>query len=167
MITVILSTIAWFMAQKGKRSVVMMSVYMVVLIMVYLIVIIGAITRGSNDRFIYYAIGLVLQLLLCVITMYDTDRIVEKMKKQKILLPIIGNFKLQEVRINNMLSPEQVASIIGINKKQYTKYELGQDDIPVSVIIQLAKLYKVSTDYLLGIELQDVQKTAAGSEKKN
>ncbi len=46
----------------------------------------------------------------------------------------------------------------------YEKYELGKADIPVSIVIQLAQLYKVSTDHLLGMVTQEVQKTAPGSE---
>lgn len=85
----------------------------------------------------------------------------------KMLTPLVANFKLQEERINNKLTPQQVAGIIGINKTLYEKYELGQADIPISILIQLAQLYKVSTDHLLGMETQEVQKTAPGSEQKN
>ena len=33
----------------------------------------------------------------------------------------------------------------------YSYYESGKRDIPTDVLIRLAKLYQVSTDYLLGL----------------
>ena len=33
----------------------------------------------------------------------------------------------------------------------YSKYETGENEIPVSVLIKLADLYQTSTDYLLGL----------------
>lgn len=166
MFTIVLSIVAYSMAQKGKRSVAIMATYTTLLTIFYLFLLVGIINRQDNDRFVYFAVEFTLQFLLCIVTIYDTKRGVEKAEKTRIMLPMVANFKLQEIRINNMLSPEQIANIIGISIKQYTKYELGQEDIPASVIIQLAKLYKVSTDYLLGMELQEVQKTAPGSEQQ-
>jgi len=32
----------------------------------------------------------------------------------------------------------------------YSKYETGENDIPTTVLIKLADLYKTSIDYLLG-----------------
>ena len=33
----------------------------------------------------------------------------------------------------------------------YSKYETGENDIPTRVLIQLARFYQTSTDYLLGL----------------
>ena len=33
----------------------------------------------------------------------------------------------------------------------YNQYEIGKNDIPTKVLIQLAKFYNTSIDYLLGL----------------
>lgn len=165
MITVIFVLIAYYLASKGKRSVIMMLIYTMILVILYFLLIMGLIGIGKTDRIPFYLVDLTLQLFLSIITVYGTDKKIEKVRQEKVLLPIIANFKLIEERINNKLTPQQVAGIIGINKKMYERYELGKADIPVSIVIQLAQLYKVSTDHLLGMVTQEVQKTAPGSEQ--
>lgn len=160
MITVIFAIIAYYLASKGKRSVVMMSIYTTILVLLYFFLVMGLIGIGKTDSVPFYLIDLILQLFLSMITVYGTNKKVETVRQEKVLLPLVANFKLQAERINNQLTPQQVAGIIGINKKLYEKYELGQADIPVSIVIQLAQLYKVSTDHLLGMVTQEVQKTA-------
>jgi len=167
MITLILIIIAAFLADKGKRSVVMMTVYIGTMTIFFFIMIVGAANLERMDSVLFYTGAYILELLICLITIYASNRKVEKVTQMKALSPLAANFKLQEERINNKLTTIQVAGIIGINKTMYEKYERGQADIPVSVVIQLAQLYKVSTDYLLGMTIQDVQKTAQGSEQQN
>ncbi len=33
----------------------------------------------------------------------------------------------------------------------YSKYETGENDIPTQVLIRLARFYKTSVDYILGV----------------
>ena len=33
----------------------------------------------------------------------------------------------------------------------YSKYETGENDVPTKILIELAKYYNVSVDYILGI----------------
>lgn len=165
MITMIFVLIAYFMASKGKRSAVMMSVYTAILVLLYFLLVMGLVGIGKTESIPFYLIDLTLQLFLSIITVYGTDKKIEKIRQEKVLIPMVANFKLMEERINNKLTQKQVAGIIGINEKQYEKYEIGKTDIPVSVVIQLARLYKVSIDHLLGMEIQEVQKTAPGSEQ--
>jgi transcriptional regulator with XRE-family HTH domain len=33
----------------------------------------------------------------------------------------------------------------------YSKYERGERDVPLNIMIKLAKLYKTSIDYLVGL----------------
>ena len=40
--------------------------------------------------------------------------------------------------------------MLGITQTCYSKYEIGTSDIPVDVLIQLARIYNTSIDYLLG-----------------
>lgn len=58
---------------------------------------------------------------------------------------------LKELRIDNDLTQEQVANIIGTTQGYYSKYELGKREIPMDRLKSLCLLYKVSSDYVLGL----------------
>lgn len=59
--------------------------------------------------------------------------------------------RLKELREKNELTQEQVAMKINIKREQYRRYEIGINEIKASHIIKFAKLYNVSTDYILGL----------------
>lgn len=59
--------------------------------------------------------------------------------------------RLRDLREDADLSQEQVAEYLGMKQPQYSRYERGLRDIPTDVLIRLAKLYKTSTDYILGL----------------
>lgn len=59
--------------------------------------------------------------------------------------------RLREQREKEGLSQRQVAEQLGMLQQQYQRYEQGVRDIPTPVLIALAELYRVSTDYLLGL----------------
>ena len=56
------------------------------------------------------------------------------------------------------LSQEYVGSKLGISQQAYSNYEMDKGEISVKHAVELAGMYNVSTDYLLGIsdEPQDV-----------
>ena len=60
--------------------------------------------------------------------------------------------RLYDLRIDNDLSQQQVADYLVCNRQVYARYERGLREIPVSMLIKLAKFYNVSTDYILGLE---------------
>ncbi len=67
---------------------------------------------------------------------------------------IVPFFKrLYELRLDNDLTQKQVADHLMCNRQVYARYERGLREIPVSMVIKLAKLYSVSADYIL--ELSD------------
>lgn len=41
-------------------------------------------------------------------------------------------------------------SMLSISQTGYSKYETGENDIPTRILIELARLYDTSIDYLLG-----------------
>ena len=59
--------------------------------------------------------------------------------------------RLYDLRIDNDLTQEQVAEHLTCNRQVYARYERGLREIPVSMLIKLAKLYNVSVDYILGL----------------
>lgn len=61
-----------------------------------------------------------------------------------------GN-RLRDLREDADLTQTQVAAILHMSQTGYSKYETGENDIPTHVLIQLARFYQTSTDYLLGL----------------
>ena len=59
--------------------------------------------------------------------------------------------RMRDLREDHDLSQQQVADYLEMKQPQYSRYERGLRDIPTDVLIQLANLYKTSTDYILGL----------------
>lgn len=59
--------------------------------------------------------------------------------------------RLKDLREDHDLSQQQVADYLGMKQPQYSRYERGIRDVPTDLLIQLARLYKTSTDYILGL----------------
>lgn len=62
---------------------------------------------------------------------------------------ILGN-NLKEIRTNNKDSQSKISEIIKVDQSNYSKYELGKILIHTYPLIEFAKHYKVSIDYLCG-----------------
>ena len=60
--------------------------------------------------------------------------------------------RLVEVRKSRGFSQAEVAKMIGLPERSYRRYELGESVTVISSIVALARLYGVSTDYLLGLK---------------
>lgn len=59
--------------------------------------------------------------------------------------------RLKDLREDRDLSQQDLADYLGMKQPQYSRYERGVRDVPTDVLIQLAQLYKTSTDYILGL----------------
>ena len=60
--------------------------------------------------------------------------------------------KLKELREENNFTQSQIAEYLNIKQNTYSQYENEKRQLPIDVLINLAKFYKVSTDYILGLE---------------
>ena len=58
---------------------------------------------------------------------------------------------IRDLREDADLTQKQVAEYLHCSQQVYANYELGQRDIPTSILIALAQLHNTSTDYLLGL----------------
>ena len=58
--------------------------------------------------------------------------------------------RLYDLRTDNDLTQKEVADYLLCNRQVYARYERGLREIPVSILIKLADLYKTSVDYILG-----------------
>lgn len=59
--------------------------------------------------------------------------------------------RIRNLREDSDKTQIQVSQYLFCDQSLYSKYERGLRDVPVSVIIKLAKLYDTSTDYILGL----------------
>lgn len=59
--------------------------------------------------------------------------------------------RIRELREENGLYQSQLANILNIAQTTYSNYELGRRKIPISVLINLAKFYNRSVDYLINL----------------
>ena len=59
--------------------------------------------------------------------------------------------RLKDLREDNDLKQESVALILKITRQQYGLYETGKRTIPIDLLIELAKLYNTSIDYIVGL----------------
>ena len=58
--------------------------------------------------------------------------------------------RLRGLRKGKDLNQTQIAAVLRISQRGYSKYETGENDIPTQVLLRLADFYGVSVDYLLG-----------------
>ena len=75
--------------------------------------------------------------------------------------------RLKDLREDNDYKQKDIAEYLNIRQEYYSKYELGKIEIPAHKIIKLAKLYKVSTDYILGLTKDPTPHWSAQSSKIN
>lgn len=59
--------------------------------------------------------------------------------------------RLRELREDNDLTQQTLADYLHIRQNSYSQYETGARQLPLEMLIQLAKYYHTSTDYLLGV----------------
>lgn len=59
--------------------------------------------------------------------------------------------RLKDLKEDMDLKQKDVANIIGVAENHYGKYERGEVDITFARVIELAKFYGVSLDYIAGL----------------
>lgn len=60
--------------------------------------------------------------------------------------------KLKQLREENNISQTEIADYLNIKQNTYSQYETGKRQLPIDMLIKIAKFYKVSTDYILDLE---------------
>ena len=58
--------------------------------------------------------------------------------------------RIKEMREDRDLTQSRIADMLNMSQTGYSKYETGENDIPIRVLIALADFYDTSVDYLLG-----------------
>lgn len=60
------------------------------------------------------------------------------------------NLRIKDMREDNDLTQKQVSQMLLCDQSLYSKYERGEREIPLKILVALADYYQVSTDYLIG-----------------
>ena len=58
---------------------------------------------------------------------------------------------IRELREDHDKTQKEIADYLGTTQQVYSRYEKGENEMPIRHIISLCKYYNVSADYLLGI----------------
>jgi Predicted transcriptional regulators len=59
--------------------------------------------------------------------------------------------KIRDMREDHDLTQQQVAEYLMCDQSLYSKYERGEREVPLTVLIKLAQFYGTSIDYLVGL----------------
>ena len=59
--------------------------------------------------------------------------------------------RIRDIREDNNLTQKRISEILNCTQQTYSRYETGEITIDIFNLIKLAKYYKTSTDYLLGL----------------
>ena len=59
--------------------------------------------------------------------------------------------RIKNLREDKDLTQKEVGRILNMSQTGYNQYEIGRNDIPTKVLIDLANFYNTSTDYILGL----------------
>lgn len=59
--------------------------------------------------------------------------------------------RIRDLREDHDLTQKEIGEAIGMSQTGYSKYETGENEISIPVLIALANYYQTSVDYLLGL----------------
>lgn len=59
--------------------------------------------------------------------------------------------RIRNLREDKDLTQKQIGKLLNMSQTGYNQYEIGKNDIPTRVLIELAEFYNTSIDYLLGL----------------
>ncbi|MBZ3642604.1 helix-turn-helix transcriptional regulator [Enterococcus casseliflavus] len=59
--------------------------------------------------------------------------------------------RIRDFREDNDLTQHQIATLLNISQSTYSRYENGELDIPIQMLIKLANHYDTSIDYLVNM----------------
>lgn len=59
---------------------------------------------------------------------------------------------IRELREDNDLTQSEVAKVLGTTQQVYSRYENGENELPLRHLITLCRFYQVSADYVLCLD---------------
>ena len=64
---------------------------------------------------------------------------------------MVDMYRLKDLREDHDLTQTELAKYLGCSQTTYSRYETGDLNVPVDILKMLAKYYKVSIDYIIGL----------------
>ncbi|MBE6772812.1 MAG: helix-turn-helix transcriptional regulator [Ruminococcaceae bacterium] len=59
--------------------------------------------------------------------------------------------RLKDIREDRDLTQKELAEYLHIRQNTYSQYENGHRELPIDILIALARFFGTSTDYILGL----------------
>lgn len=59
--------------------------------------------------------------------------------------------RLKDLREDRDLSQNDICKFLNMKQPQYSRYERGERDLPLDILVILSEYYNVSCDYILGL----------------
>ena len=59
--------------------------------------------------------------------------------------------RIRLLRENKNITQQKLAEYLHVSQRTYSRYELGQHDIPTELLIEISNFHGVSVDYILGL----------------
>ena len=59
--------------------------------------------------------------------------------------------RIKDLREDNDITQKEIADYLHIKQNNYSQYENGKRQLPIDMLIALARFYNTSTDYILGL----------------
>ena len=63
--------------------------------------------------------------------------------------------RLRDLREDHDKTQQEIADYLGTSQTMYARYERGANELPIRHLIALCKYYNVSSDYILGLSIQN------------
>ena len=62
------------------------------------------------------------------------------------------NMRLKDLREEKGISQKEIASYLNIKQNTYSQYETGKRQLPIEILVKIAKFYNTTSDYILELE---------------
>lgn len=62
------------------------------------------------------------------------------------------NIKLKEFREKHKITQQEAAESIGIDQRQWSRYENGKNEFPIHYLYELCRYWKESADWIIGLK---------------
>ena len=60
--------------------------------------------------------------------------------------------RIRDLREDNDLTQQDVADVLKTTQQVYSRYEKGENELPLHHLVTICKFFKVSADYVLGLK---------------
>lgn len=60
--------------------------------------------------------------------------------------------RIRDLSEDNDMTQQEIADVLHTSQTMYARYERGANELPIRHLITLCRFYKVSADYVLGLD---------------